>query len=82
MQALLGRTLREGARLGPRVVAAAGAAALGASQWPVAMDAPQSALSPSEFKAYKLVKIEPITHNTALYRCARGRRVAAPLCTR
>jgi hypothetical protein len=78
MQSLVRRTLHAGARLGPRVGLLAGAAALSlATVGTASLDAPPSALSPAEFKAFKLTKIEKISHDTALYRCAarcRGAR--------
>ena len=71
MQSLVRRTLHAGARLGPRVGLLAGAAALSlATVGTASLDAPPSALSPAEFKAFKLTKIEKISHDTALYRCA------------
>jgi hypothetical protein len=76
MQALLRRTLQSGARLGPRAAAAAGAGAVGVAALgtSTSLDAPPSALSPAEFRAFKVTKIERISHNTALYRCAAGLR--------
>ena len=72
MQSLLRRTLGSSGRLAPRVAAAVAACgvAAAAAVGTVSMDAPPSALSPAEFRAFKLAKIEHITHNTALYRCA------------
>ena len=77
MQSLLRRTLHAGSRLGPRAGVFAGAAALGLAAGTATMDAPNSALSPAEFRPFKLTKIEKISHDTALYRCAarcRGAR--------
>ena len=77
MQSLLRRTLHAGSRLGPRAGVLAGAAALGLAAGTATMDAPNSALSPAEFRPFKLTKIEKISHDTALYRCAarcRGAR--------
>ena len=78
MQSLVRRTLHAGARLGPRGVGVlAGAAALSlAAAGTATLDAPPSALSPAEFKPFKLTKIEKISHDTALYRCAAARRGA------
>jgi hypothetical protein len=70
MQSLLRRTLGSGARLAPRAAAAFAACGVAAAAVGTAsMDAPPSALSPAEFRAFKLAKIERINHNTALYRC-------------
>lgn len=71
MQSLLRRTLQAGARLGPRAGVVAGAAALLAST--ATLDAPAAALSPGEFKPFKLAKIEKVSHDTSLYRCACDR---------
>ena len=74
MQSLLRRTLHAGSRLGPRAGVLAGAAALGLAASTATLDAPNSALSPAEFRPFKLTKVEKISHDTALYRCAaRGR---------
>ena len=76
MQSLVRRTLHAGSRLGRVGALAAGAAALGLAAGTASLDAPQSALSPAEFRPFKLTKIEKISHDTALYRCAARRRRA------
>jgi hypothetical protein len=71
MQTLLRRTLQAGARLAPRAGVFAGAAALSvAAAGTASLDAPAPALSPAEFRPFKLTKVEKITHDTSLYRCA------------
>ena len=71
MQALR-RVVASGVRLGPRsaAIAAAGVAATAAAAGTASLDAPPSALSPTEFRAFKVQKIEHLSPNTALYRCA------------